>query len=98
MQIIGELLIQMGINTGIARTTKNLNGRQIMLSLKKKQTTELKSRGQTTLWFELLIPSDFNSVPVHAVLGKADQYNSHSNIKAAIKLNYNSRVKKKKSL
>lgn len=27
--------------------------------------------------------------------GKADDYNSHSNIKAAIKLNYNSKVKKK---
>lgn len=68
MQITGELLVQMGINTGIVKTTMNLNGRQIILSLKKKQTTEFKSRGQTTLWFESLIPTNFNSVPVHAVL------------------------------
>lgn len=46
MQIIGELLVQMRINIGIVRRTKNLNARQFMLSLgKKKQTTELKSRG-----------------------------------------------------
>lgn len=30
--------------------------------------------------------------------GKADHYNSHSNTKAAIKLNYNSKVKKKKKI
>lgn len=36
MQINGELLVQMGISTGIVGMLKNLKGRQIRLSLKGK--------------------------------------------------------------
>lgn len=94
MQKIGELLVQMGINTGILRTTKNLNGRQIILSLKKKkQTTELKSRLLCGLNY--LFPVTSIQCQFMQCSGRADHYNSHSNTKAAIKLNYNSKVKKK---
>lgn len=96
MQIIGELLVQMGLIEVLQEQQRIWMPDKSCYPWKKKQQP-LSSKVQGRLLCDLnyLFPVTSVQCQLMQCPGRVDHYNSHTNNKAAIKLNYNSKVKKK---